>query len=175
MGKRRWIRDRDWQRQPHVKDGPPPSLWWYQRPDHLKVVDAYLEQYSHGRTLPSGFRDQILLCLRDLSDGLYLKNWGRPRTWRYWSIPSYAATHGIKPHTLMKRLRELETVATQLFRDSVPSGRLPREPLSELEVSKIRAAYAAGTPAKDIALLYRIPPSRVGLLCRDLRKNLISS
>lgn len=136
MGKRRWIRDRDWQRQPHVKDGPPPSLWWYRRPDHLKVVDAYLEQYSHGRTVSSGFRDQILRCLRDLSEGLYLKDWGHPRTWRYWSIPSYAATHGIKRATLMKRLRELEKVAIRLFRDSVPSDRLPRGPLSEHEIKR---------------------------------------
>jgi hypothetical protein len=138
------------------------------------VVDAYLEQYSHGRTLGDGFRDEILRCLRDLDKGLFLKDWGRPRTWRYWSIPSYAVTHGIKPHTLMKRLRELENVATKLFPDSVPPDRLPRKSLSEAEVNELRGMYAAGVSARDIAPLYDIHPSRVGLLCRDLRKVLIS-
>jgi hypothetical protein len=174
MSKRRWVRDRDWQRQPHVKDGPPQSLWWYRRPDHLKVVDTYLEQYGRGRKLPDDFRDEILTDLGILADGLYLKAWGRPRTWRYWSVPAYAATHGVKPHTLMKRLREMEKVAIRLFPKDVPSDRLPRKPLSEHEVREIREMYASGTNAKDIALLHRVPPSKVGQLCRDLRKRSIS-
>jgi hypothetical protein len=136
------------------------------------VVDAYLKQYSQGRTVVEGFREEILRCLHDLGNGLYLKAWGRPRTWRYWSIPSYAATHGIKGHTLMKRLRELEKVAINLFPDSIPSDRLPRKPLSTQEIDELRGMYSRGISAKEIALSYSIAPSKVGLLCRDLRKAL---
>lgn len=154
-------------RQPHVKEGPPDSLWWYSRPDRRRVVDEYIDQYSRGRKLPNGFKDDLLLWLDDLSRKQKVS--GTTRTYRHWSIPAYELADGFKKGTLMKRLRELEKVAKKLFPDSVPYSRKLRTRLTEEEIKEIRELYEAGTDAKDIAPKFRVAPSKVGYLCRDLK------
>jgi hypothetical protein len=90
---RKWIRDREWQRQPHVKGGPLPSLWWFRRPDHHRVIREYTEQCSRGRTVPEDFDDELVGHLDTLNRLQSLKPRGHPRTFRYWSAPSYALAH----------------------------------------------------------------------------------
>jgi len=168
---KKWIRNRDWARQPHVKDGPPASLWWYKRPYIQRVVDAYLARASRGRSLADGFRDELLQWLSDLNTYQNKKEWGAPRTYRYWSVPAYAAYKRMKnPATLMKRLRELEKVAKRLFPDSVPSDRKQRASLADNEKEEIRQRYLAGDDAKELAKEFRVPPSVVGHLCKEQKK-----
>lgn len=164
---RNWVRGPEWERQPHVKDGPPPSLWWYARPDHRRVVDAYFQQCKRGRTLPDDFRADLGLWLDDLTSIQNKKPWGQPRTYRYWSVPAYARAHKMEPAALMKRLREMEKLAAQLFPDSVPSSRKPRPQLTDDDKRKIRQRYLAGEDCKTLAEEFRIPAAHVGLLCRE--------
>jgi len=164
---RNWVRGPEWERQPHVKDGPPPSLWWFARPDHRRVVDAYLQQCKRGRTLPDDFKEDLVMWLGDLSRIQNKKRWDQPRTYRYWSVPAYALAHKMEPAALMKRLREMEKLAAQLFPDNVPSSRKPRPRLTEDEVQKIRQRYLAGEDCKKLAKEFRLTPARVGLLCRE--------
>jgi len=166
---KKWIRNRDWARQPHVKENAPSSLWWFRRPDRHRVVDAYLVRYSRGRALPDGFKDDVLRWLSDLNSLQNKKAWGQPKTFRYWSVPAYAVASGMKPAALMKRLRELEKVAKQLFPDSVPSSRKQRSSLNENEQQEIRKQYLAGEDARELAKKFRITPSQVGHLCRKER------
>ena len=67
----------------------------------------------------------------------------------------------------MKRLRELEKLAAQLFPDSVPSSRKPRPQLTDDEKQKIRQRYLAGEDCKKLAKEFRIPTAHVGLICRE--------
>ncbi len=171
---RKFIRDHDWQRQPHVKNGPPVSLWWHRRPapDRHLVIDAYIDRCKLGRKhkdgpLPEDFKDDLIQWLAELSRLQNKKAWGQPRTLRYWSIPSYALAHEMEPAALMKRLRELEKIARQKFPDSVPSSRKVRAPLTEKEIQRIRQQYLAGVDAKKLADEFRITPSHVGRLCRE--------
>jgi len=164
---RKWVRDREWQRQPHVKDGPPPSLWWYARPDRHRAIDAYVNQCRRGRTLRDDFKDDLVMWLDALSRIQNKKAWGQPRTYRYWSVPAYALEHKMEPAALMKRLREMEKLAARLFPDSVPSSRKPRPQLTDDEKQKIRQRYLAGEDCKKLAEEFRLPPARVGLLCRE--------
>ncbi len=154
-------------RQPHVKDGPPASLWWYQRPDRRRVLDAYVSQCRRGRAVPEGFKDDLVCWLDDLSSIQNKKEWGQPRTYRYWAVPSYALAHRMEPAALMKRLREMEKIAKQLFPDSVPSSRKQRQRLTEEDKQKIRQRYLAGEDCKTLAEEFRIPAAHVGLLCRE--------
>ena len=71
---------------------------------------------------------------------------------------------------LMKRLREMEKLAAQLFPDSVPSSRKPRPKLTDDEKQKIRQRYLAGEDCKKLAEEFRLTLSRVGLLCRAERE-----
>jgi hypothetical protein len=167
MPKKRFVRDEEWMAQPHTKDGPPPSLWWYRRPDRHRVIDAYIEKYKQGRKVPKDFKDDIRQWLEDLSKFQNMKAWGHPRTYRYWSLPSYALAHGMEKATLMKRLREMEQVAAQLFPDSVPSSRKPRPALTAEEKQEIRKRYLDGEDCKALAQQFRIPSSQVGSLCRE--------
>jgi len=167
---RNWVRDREWQRQPHVKDGPPPSLWWYARPDHRRVVDAYVQQCKRGRALPDDFKEDLVMWLDDLSRIQNKKAWGQPRTYRYWSVPAYARAHNMEPPALMKRLREMEKFAVQLFTDSVPTSRKPRPQLTDDEKQKIRQRYLAGEDCKKLAEEFRLTLSHVGQLCRKERE-----
>jgi hypothetical protein len=155
-----------------VKDGPPPSLWWYRRPapDRHVVIGAYLDKYRHGRTLPEDFKDNLEQWLSELSRLQNKQEWGQPRTLRYWSIPSYALAHDMEPAALMKRLRELEKIARQKFPDSVPSSRKVRAPLTEKEIQKIRQQYLAGVDAKKLADEFRITPAHIGRLCREQKE-----
>lgn len=165
MPKAKFIRDKEWQRQPHVKDGTPPSLWWYRRPDRHLVINAYIAQCKKGRTLPEGFKETLVQWLDDLSQLQNKKIWGKPRTHRYWDIPSYARANDVEPPALMKRLREMEKIAKKMFPDSVPSGRKQRAPLTAEEKDEIRRQYLEGVDAKELAQIFRIPPSHVGLIC----------
>ena len=167
MPKRKFVRNSEWQRQPHIKDGPPPSLWWYARPDRQRVIAAYLERAAKGRTVPEGFHEQLGSWLADLHKGHYKTQRKDARTFRYWDIPSYARANELKLATLMKNLRELETVAKKLFPNDVPASRKTRAPLTEKEVREIRQRYLNGEDAKELAKAFRIPASRIGLLCRE--------
>jgi hypothetical protein len=165
---RKWIRNSAWKRQPHVKDGPPPSLWWFRRPDRHRIIDAYINQCKRGRALPEGFKDDLVKCLQDLSKYQNLKDWGKARTYRYWSAPAYALAHPpLKSAALMKRLRELEKIAIQLFRDDVPASRKPRAPLTEEEIQEIQKRCLDGDNIKDLAQEFRVTASKVGHLCRE--------
>lgn len=166
MPKAKFIRDEEWQRQPHVKDGPPPSLWWYRRPDRHLVINAYISQCKKGRTLPEDFKENLVQWLDDLSQGQFKKAWGQPRTFRYWSIPAYALANGMEKASLMKRLREMKNIAEEMFPDSVPSSKKRRVPLTPEEKEEIKRQYLEGVDAKELAQIFRIPPSHVGLICR---------
>lgn len=167
MPKKRWIRDKEWQRQPHVKEGPPASLWWYRRPDRDLVIAAYLDRYKQGSALPEDFRDSIGQWLDALSNLQNKKAWGRPKDFRYWDIPSYARAHDLEPPTLMKRLREMEKIAMQMFPDSVPPSRKQSASLIEKELKEIRQAYLDGTDAKELAVRFGITAAHVGRICRE--------
>jgi hypothetical protein len=167
MPRRRFIRDDDWQQQPHVKDGPPPSLWWYRRPDRHSVINTYINRYKRGRAVPDDFKGTIVQALDDLSSLQNKSNWGQSRTLRYWSIPAYAQANNMQSATLMKWLREMEAIAKQLFPDSVPSSRKPRKQLTDEDKEIIRKRYLAGEDCKKLAEEFRIPPAHVGQLCRD--------
>ncbi len=92
------------------KMGPPPSLWRFLRPDHSVQSVAEFESV------------------------------GRPRTFRYWSTPSYGLTHGLQAATLMKRMREMEKMARRLFADSVPSSRKRRPLLTRKKCRRLKPA-----------------------------------
>lgn len=162
---RKWVRGPDWLRQPHVKDGPPPSLWWYARPDRLRVIDAYIAKYERGRTVPQGFKEDLVRWLSDLSRIQNKKPWGKSRTFRYWDIPSYARAHEMEPATLMARLRKLEGIAIELFSDSVPSSR-KKATLTTVDKQQIRQRYLKGEDAKKLAEEFRTTAGHIGLLCR---------
>jgi hypothetical protein len=166
---KKWVRNSEWRRSPHVKEGPPPSLWWYFRPDRQRVISAYLETASKGRTLATDFEDMLGTWLSDLSKIQNKKRWGQARTYRYWDIASYARDSGVvKEATLMKYLRRLEEIAMHLFPSDVPSSRKKRSsPLTGQEMQEIKRRYLQGEDAKSIAEAFRIPSSQVGLLCRE--------
>jgi hypothetical protein len=104
--------------------------------------------------------------LQALSDLQSLKAWGKPRTWRYWSIPAYALAHKMNPKTFCKRFREMEEIATRLFSDSVPASRKQRGPLTEAEKISIRKRYLQGEDCAALAQEFGLKSSHVGLLCR---------
>jgi hypothetical protein len=95
------------------------------------------------------------------------KAWGKPKTFRYWDVPAYARAHDLEPHTLMKRLREMEKIAKRIFSDSIPPSRKNRAPLTEREIREIKKAYLDGTDAKKIAGQFNITAARVGQLCTE--------
>jgi hypothetical protein len=115
--------------------------------------------------LPEDFEDELTTNLQALHRLQNLKDFDRPRTYRYWSVPSYALAHRLKAPALMKRLRELEKIARRLFPDSVPSSRKPRAPLTEGEKQKIRERYRAGEDGSLLAYEFRITSAYVGQLC----------
>jgi hypothetical protein len=163
---KKWIRTREWQRQPHAKE-PPASLWWYAYPDRQLVIKAYVAQCSRGRALPGKFKDELEIWLNQLSRSQNKAPWGHPRTYRYWTIPAYALANGLEQATLMKRLRELEKIARQEFPDRVPYSRKKRSPLAEIEIQEIKARYLSGVDAKDLADEFSITASQVGRICRE--------
>ena len=154
-------------RQPHVKDGPPVSLWWYRRSDRQRVIDAYVAQCKRGRALPESFRDDLRQWLADLSRVQKKSDHAAASTERYWDARSYARAHNLKPFTFMKRLREMNKIAKRMFPDSIPPSRKDRAPLTEKEVKEIKKAYLDGTDAKELAVRFDITAARVGQLCRE--------
>jgi hypothetical protein len=182
---RRWlgVSKRDYLRMPHAESWPE-SLWWYvgeSATNRNKIIDAYIERYAKGRAIPDGFSDELRTFLKDLGQIQTLTAWKKPRTKRYWTIPDYARAHGIRPHTLMKRLRELENVAKGVWPGRAEKyGRrdLKRDPLTEKEIEAIRSEYLKGIDAKQIAQDFRLSAAHVGKLCsaeRIVRRNFGSS
>lgn len=168
---RKFIRNSKWRRTPHA-DGRPVSLWWYRSmtsppfddtptQNSLKVIDAYLNQYAHGRALPHDFRKQLLKWLQDLNRPVKIS----PKRKRYWTIPAYELAHGINPKTLCKRMRELEKIAKGLLPDRVPAYREERGPITENEKAEMRREIF-DKDIKAIAEKYKITPARVGQICR---------
>jgi hypothetical protein len=167
----RWIRDSGWMLRPHGKERAP-GLWWYQRDDRQRVIDAYLDQRKRRQTprqglLAQDFKAQLSTWIEDLNLCQNLKAWGDPHTWRYWTVPAYALANRIEKGVLIRHLRELEGLAKAMFPDDVPNSRRLRAALTEDDIRRIRQLYLEGTAAKIIAARFRIPPSRVGQLCRE--------
>jgi hypothetical protein len=156
---------------PHA-DGVPDSLWWYahNRADARAVIDAYLMRYARGAKVSEGFRDELTTWLGDLTRKQNLAPWGKPRTKRFWTIPNYARAHKLQPFTLMKRLRELEKIAKEMYPDRAAGRGRVRANLTPAEISDIRLKYREGVNVEDIAQEFRISEGHVGQLCREERK-----
>lgn len=137
-------------------------------PKRQQVIAAYVSQCARGGgKLPASFEDDLAQWLQDLDRRQSLKEYGKPRTRRYWDLPTYARAHGMPPHTFMKRFREMEKIAQKLFPDSVPSSRKPRAPLTEEEIQEIQRRCLEGESIKDLAQEFRVTASKVGHLCRE--------
>lgn len=167
----RWIRDSARMLRPHAKERAP-GLWWYQRDDRQRVIDAYLDRRKRRRKpghclLAQDFRNHLSTWLEDLNLCQNLKAWGDPYTWRYWTVPAYALANRIEKGVLIRHLRELEELAKAMFPEDVPNSRRLRARLTEDDIRKIRQLYLEGTAARAIATRFRIPSSRVGQLCRE--------
>ena len=161
-----------YRRMPHA-EARPQSLWWYVNrapADRNKVIETYLARYAKGAAIPEGLHDELMTCLMELAQIRTLAEWGKPRTKRYWTIPAYARTNGIRPYTLMKRLRELEKVAIELFparADAHGRRSLAVEPLSEKEIKAMRAKCLDGVDVEDLAVQHRIARNHVARLCKN--------
>ncbi len=166
---RRWLGVSKWNylRMPHA-DGWPESLWWFVHypADRKAVIDSYLASYARGKTVPDGFRETLITCLRELSQIQNLKAWGKPRTKRYWTIPDYARAHAIKRHTLMKWLRELEKIAKAKYPARAKAYGRRCEPLTENDKKAMRLKCCEGTDIQDIAKEFRITPAHAARICR---------
>ncbi len=166
---RRWLgmSNEDYLQMPHA-DAAPESLWWYgqKRADSRAVIDSYLSRYKRGAALPKGRRDELLECLRNLSQIQSLARWGRPGTKRYWTIPNYARANGHNRFTLMKWLRELEKVAKEMYPERAAVHGRNRK-LTEAELEDIRTMYVEGVSIKDIAPKFGITRAHVGRLCDE--------
>jgi hypothetical protein len=152
---------------PHAESWPE-SLWWYVHyPGERKIViDSYLAKYARGKKIPEDFHDELTTCLKDLSHIQNLKEWGKPRTNLYWTIPTYARAHRLNPFTLMKRLREMEKIAKEMY-PARAEGRGRRiDPLTESEKAAIRRKCLKGENIKDIAQKHNLTPAHVGQICR---------
>lgn len=175
MGKK-WVPERQYSRMPHAEERAP-SLWWYTRqpyptwaddtpmPESQCVMDTYLRQCARGRSLPKDFQNNLGQWLQALSREVNLKDYGKPRTKRYWTIPAYAFAHKLHSKTLCKRFRELEKIAKRLFPHRVPSRRADVI-LSEEKKQTIRQRVLDGADISAVASEFGIRPFRVGQLCR---------
>jgi len=165
---KRFVRNDKWRKQPHSK-GAPGGLWWYRRPDRQRVISAYLARAAKGKKLAPGFEEELKSWLHELANDHNMHEWGRPRTRRFWDIPSFARHLGpkvIKPHTLMKIVRELENVAKLLFPKDVPASRQKKE-ISDEALAALKAEVAAGVEIRLLAAKYDIKAFRIGQLCPD--------
>ena len=142
-------------------------------PDSMAVIEMYLYEASRGRTLPDGFRDQLLGYLQELSRPVKVN----AKRERYWTIPNYARKIGVEPHTLMKRIRRLGEIAQRLLPNRAPIATMNRtRALLPDEIQAIRAEYSDsaesyGVDVREIAKQHGITPARVGQLCRDLKQS----
>jgi hypothetical protein len=146
MGRRKWIPDDVYDRMPHA-GGPGASLWWYRERRAVRVIAAYIEQVSRGKSLEKNFKDELLGWLQELSEPVKIS----PRRERYWTLPAYARSHGLPDKTFCKRFREMEKIAKQLFAKHVPSDRKPQPMTDELK-RKIGGRY--------LQLKWRVPDTR---------------
>jgi hypothetical protein len=182
---RRWlgVSKLNYLRMPHAESRPE-SLWWYSRKprpswadwaddeptaDAQKVIDTYLERYARGAKVPDGLREDLMRWLQDLSRIHNLEKWGKPRTDLYWTIPNYARALKLNRFTLMKRLRELEKTAKQLFPERAAARGRSRAAVSEKEIEDIRKKFSDGVRVKTIATEFRLPEGHVGLICKAER------
>lgn len=134
----------------------------------MAVIEMYLYEAARGRTLPDGFRDQLLGWLQALNRPVRVS----AKRERYWTIPNFARVKGIAPHTMMKRIRRLAEIAQRLFPNRAPRS----HELTPAEIQAIRAEYSDsaekyGVDVRDIAANHGITPARVGQLCRDLKRS----
>lgn len=164
---------------PHAESWPE-SLWWYEKKQGTEwsafepsargqqVIDAYITRYAHGvAAVPDDFRQQLICWLHELKREQNLKQWRKPKTKRYWTIPDYARANGIQPHTLMKRLRELENVAKEMFPELAKHYGRRIEPVSETEKEDIIREYWKDMDIKAIAKKHGLNPGHVGRICAD--------
>jgi hypothetical protein len=185
---RKWlgVSSKKFQRIPHNNDGPPPSLWWYLRqphpplpfddipmPESQYVIATYLRRCSRGRALPNGFEKQVAQWLQELSRAQNLREHGKPRTTRYWTIPAYALAHRMNSKTLCKRLREMENIAKKLFPERVPSSR-KRVPLTEERKQAIRDRFLEVKDFDSVAAEFGIEAFRVGQLCKNEKARIVA-
>ena len=170
---RRWldVSRRDYLRMPHA-EAVPESIWWYgtNRADNAAVIDSYLARYARGKKVPEGFRESLVTCLNYLTRRNSLASWNKPKTKRYWTIPNYARAKGLRPFTLMKWMRELEKTAKEMFPERAATHGRRLEPLTDAEISSIRAKYRAGAGPEEIAREFKIAEGYVGRLCRSEQK-----
>jgi len=152
---------------PHAESWPE-SLWWfvYYPADRKTVIDSYLENYARGKKIPEDFRDELITCLRDLSQIQNLKEWKKPRTKRYWTIPAYAFARGLKRYTLMKWLRELEKIAKEIYPERAEAYGRRAKALTEGDKDTMRLKCSEGIDIQDIAKEFRITPAQVARICR---------
>lgn len=166
---RRWlgVKKRDYVQMPHAESWPE-SLWWFLHyaADRKAVIDSYMEKYARGKKIPEGFRDELTTCLKDLGQIQTLKQWGKPRTKRYWTIPAYARAHRLRPFTLMKWLRELEKIAKGMYPDRAKAYGRRTKPLTENDKDKMRLKCCEGTDIQDIAKQFKITPAHAARICR---------
>ena len=186
MGRRKWIPDDVYDRTPHA-DGPGASLWWYRERRAGRVIGAYIEQVSRGKSVKKNFKDELLGWLHELSEPVKIS----PRRDRYWTLPAYARSHGLPDKTFCKRFREMEKIAKRLFAKHVPSDRKP-QPLTEELKRRIGSRYLQlkwkvrdtrkvnvehdfarirhkVTMAKLTEEFPNIEPFRLGQICRKVR------
>jgi hypothetical protein len=158
MGRRKWIPDDVYDRMPHA-GGPGASLWWYRSSERRagRVIDAYIEQVSRGKSVGKNFKDELLGWLQELSEPVKIS----PRRKRYWTLPAYARAHGLRVTTFCKRFREMEKIAKRLFPERVPSYREP-QPLTDELKRKIGGRY--------LQLKWRVPDNRLYYAERDFAR-----
>lgn len=174
-----------------------PSLWWYVRqpdptwaddtpmPESQCVIDTYIRHVKRGRSLPKGFEEDLRRWLQELNREQQIS----PRKKRYWTLPAYALAHrlvdgqsaksaeppagpGVK--TFLKRFREMERIAKELFPLRVPKSRTTKV-LSEEKIEDMRKRVSDGADIKTVAREFRIPPFRVGQLCREEKAQVLDA
>jgi len=185
----RWlgVSEREYGRMPHAANRLA-SLWWFEgygplgsiltpKKEARQVIDAYLRQCVRGRTLSAGFEDELLMWLSDLYQPQNLARWGRPRTRRYWTLPAYAEAHGIAKGGFLKRFREMENIARELFPDRAVWHPKPL-PLTEQDKERMRTRFREivyerrdyvdpiAAAIAGVAEEFQVPHFRVGQVCR---------
>jgi hypothetical protein len=172
---KKWIPPREYWRMPHA-DERAPSLWWAAlvdgelTPETECVIATYLRKYARGRAVPKNFKQNLWRWLYYLTQPEQVS----PRKKKYWTLPAYASANRLVERTFLKRFRELEKIAKELFPHRVPSDRVT-ERLSEETKQAIRNRVLDGMDIRAVASEFRIPPFRVGQLCREEKATAIAN
>jgi hypothetical protein len=141
--KRKWILPRDeYDRNAHA-GAPAVSLWWYRyrndgdpTTESERVIDAYIKQVSRGKAVEKNFKDELLQCLYELKEPGRISL----RQERYWTLDAYALAHQLPKGGFLKRFREMEKIAAELFPERLPWNRDRRPVTDETEI-EIRNYY----------------------------------